>query len=415
MRTEHIKALTGIRFFAALWVVLYHSTRHNSGVLDRNFPNAIDLVRPVIGMGLRGVDLFFILSGFVLALNYLDQLGPRWDLAKAGRFLWMRLARVWPLFITVTILTMGTMLLRHIWWGSVGVGKLTASRFWEQLLMVQLWNDPVTGGSSVPGPAWSLSAEWLAYLLFPLLALVVLRLHHLMRARALFIASAVALVPLMIQLLAFHNFTGSYGWTLRILCEFTAGMLLCAAISRLDLTDRQRTIAGVGGLVVIAVLVALLYFSYFHGPRWTASFGVFLFLPLIGCLAAGTGPLRKVLSTRVMVLGGGLSYALYLVHSPMLYLFRDVLRKSGWFEVTPLTEFYLELAYIPVIVVTAWALFRYVEEPSRRMMRSMLAHDFPRADHALVPERGRTHPADTSTSASPPAGTESTSGSSVSL
>ena len=51
---------------------------------------------------------------------------------------------------------------------------------------------------------------------------------------------------------------------------------------------------------------------------------VVLFAPLIFFLAIGTGSLHNVLASRALVLGGGLSYALYLVHSPMLNLFRDV-------------------------------------------------------------------------------------------
>ena len=63
MRSQHIRALTGVRFFAALWVVVYHSTRHNQALLVEHHTQAHYLVYPFTSAGVRGVDLFFILSG----------------------------------------------------------------------------------------------------------------------------------------------------------------------------------------------------------------------------------------------------------------------------------------------------------------------------------------------------------------
>ena len=103
MRSQHIRALTGVRFFAALWVVVYHSTRHNFPFLYSHHHDAVVAVSPLVIAGVRGVDLFFILSGFVLALNYMDQLGTRVRLRPTLRFLWLRLARIWPLYMLVIV------------------------------------------------------------------------------------------------------------------------------------------------------------------------------------------------------------------------------------------------------------------------------------------------------------------------
>jgi peptidoglycan/LPS O-acetylase OafA/YrhL len=162
-------------------------------------------------------------------------------------------------------------------------------------------------------------------------------------------------------------------WIPRILCEFVTGMLLCAGLSRLDLTPRARRLAGLGAIVTAVAVVGWLYVVRATEIAAVNSFFVVvLFVPLIAFLAVGTGPLNSFLSTRAVVLGGGLSYALYLVHSPMLYLFRDVTHYTGALYLDPLPRYYAELAFIPVIVLVAWLLYRFFEEPVRKLMRRAL-------------------------------------------
>lgn len=384
MRSEHIRALTGVRFFAALWVVVYHSTRHNQETLVANYPNLHHLVHPLTGAGSRGVDLFFMLSGFVLALNYADQLGSRLDLRRTLRFLWLRLARIWPLYMLV-ILTAGLLrILRHELWDSAPVAALTGSNLLRQALMVQQWFPPEKGAANWVGPAWSLSAEWLAYLLFPLFVLLVARARGRLRARSLLVLALLAMVPLLVGT-AMRGGMGGNVWVLRILCEFVAGMLLAAAASRLEVTARVRRVAGFGALLSVVAVVGWLYaVRAFEAPGWWAACVVLLFVPLVFALAIGTGPLHDLLATRALVLGGGLSYALYLVHSPMLYLFRDVTHHTGTFYLAPLQRYYAEVAFIPVMVLVAWMLYRFFEEPVRKLLRRMLDVRFTQAP-VLVP------------------------------
>ena len=53
----------------------------------------------MLDCGAQGVDLFFILSGFVLTWNYLDRMGESWSWRSTLRFLWLRLSRVWPVYL----------------------------------------------------------------------------------------------------------------------------------------------------------------------------------------------------------------------------------------------------------------------------------------------------------------------------
>jgi peptidoglycan/LPS O-acetylase OafA/YrhL len=75
LRTGEIRALTGLRIVAAMWVVLFHFRP----LIWEASPRLEDDLAPLLNSGAQGVDLFFILSGFVLTWNYLERMGPSWS------------------------------------------------------------------------------------------------------------------------------------------------------------------------------------------------------------------------------------------------------------------------------------------------------------------------------------------------
>ena len=86
-RPENLKPLTTMRFFAAAWVVLYHY-----------WPLLVAGEKPaLVARGYLGVELFFVLSGFILSHVYLESFGAR--TFSYGRFLWARLARIYPVHL----------------------------------------------------------------------------------------------------------------------------------------------------------------------------------------------------------------------------------------------------------------------------------------------------------------------------
>ena len=88
-----IRALTGLRIVAAVWVVLHHF----EGVVTQAFGEYLRPLHPLMATGWLGVDLFFLLSGFVLTHSYLHRMGATFSLRGSACFLWARIARVWPL------------------------------------------------------------------------------------------------------------------------------------------------------------------------------------------------------------------------------------------------------------------------------------------------------------------------------
>ncbi len=199
-----ITALTGLRIVAAVWVVLFHF-RPMLGDVSTDFRDGL---APVLNCGAQGVDLFFILSGFVLTYNYLDRMGRSWSTRATLHFLWLRLARVWPVYlVTLHIAALWVIFTLHV--GHVpspDAAQLTAISYVRQILLVQLWFVPFFDDSSWDGPAWSISAEWLAYVLFAVMVLVLLRMKQATRARSLMVLAFAASLPPVLMLLASGHF-----------------------------------------------------------------------------------------------------------------------------------------------------------------------------------------------------------------
>jgi peptidoglycan/LPS O-acetylase OafA/YrhL len=382
VRSGEIKALTGLRIVAAVWVVLFHFRP----LLRDAAPGFLDALTPVLNCGAQGVDLFFILSGFVLTWNYLDRMGGSWSTRATLHFLWLRLARVWPVYlVTLHLAALWVIFTLHV--GHVPsqeIYRFTAISYVRQVLLVQLWFQPFFDNSSWDGPAWSISAEWLAYILFGLLVLVIFRMARATRARNLmWLAVAAALPPVVSLLLTGQSYT-PWSWLPRIVMQFTAGALVAAAVGRLQLTDRGRRVAGWASVLLMAGVVGFLYWSDahpLHGVTDTGGLVDILFVPLVMTLAAGTGSLPALLSIRPLVYGGQISFCLYMVHE---------LAHTAWiwtaqqFELTMVGNGgkLLLAAVLAVTFVAAAVLYHVVEEPARLWMRRMVGDGRPVVDAA---------------------------------
>ena len=372
MRSGEIKALTGLRLFAAVWVVLFHFRP----LLAQAVPDFSTALAPVLDSGAQGVDLFFILSGFVLAWNYLDRMGPSWSTRDTLHFLWMRLARVWPVYlVTLHLAALWIIFTLHV--GHVpaeNADTLTATSYVRQLFLVQLWFQPYFDGSSWDGPAWSISAEWLAYLIFGFLALVLFRLARATRARSLLLLAFATTLPPVMFLLASGQFYTPWSWLPRILLQFTAGAIACAAVRRLDPGDRTRMLAGVGSIILVGAIVGTLYWLDGHPiPGVIDSGGVvdLLFVPLVVMLSIGAGTLPRLLSTRVLVYGGQISFSLYMVHELVHTAWNWAAEQFLWMLAGPAGPWLLTAIFAVTLACSA-LLYHVVEEPARHWMRRMV-------------------------------------------
>ena len=384
-----IRQLTGIRFVAAFWVLLYHL----QDPLDRIGVMDIPVLSDVIRVGRLGVDLFFALSGFIITHTYLTRMGSRIALGASANFWWLRLARIYPVhFVMLNIA--GLAVIAQAW--VTGVDKdrpwLNPWDYVRNLLLIQEWGPHPDRGWNVV--AWSLSMEWLAYLLFPLLVLLLFALHKRVPTPVLVLAWFVALAPLLWRgsLTIDPYYTDLWGSVIRVLTEFTAGAITYLIVLRFipsgasDPSPRVEraatTVSVIAPLLVVAGAVFLGNWTTAQSPitlndpdaEPLPPFFHLWLVPLliiwIGALALSRRGQARWLGTDTLILGGVVSYSLYMTHLVWFGVWRAGMNAVG-IESGPLYAVSVVLAIAGSFVI-AWLMWRIVEEPCRRWMRKLI-------------------------------------------
>jgi len=398
-----IRQLTGIRFVAAFWVLLYHL----QDPLDRIGVMDIPVLSDVIRVGRLGVDLFFALSGFIIAHTYLTKMGPRLAVGAAANFWWLRLARIYPVhFVMLNIA--GVAVIAQAW--VTGVDKdrpwLNPVDYVRNLLLIQEWGPHPDRGWNVV--AWSLSMEWLAYLVFPLLVLLLYALHKRVSTPVLVLAWCIALAPLLWRgsLTIDPYYTDLWGSVIRVLSEFTAGAITYLIVLRCipdgshdprPSVERTATVVSVlMPLMVVAGAVFLGRWATAQSPITLSDpegeplppyFHLWLVPPLIvwiGALALSRRGQARWLATDTLILGGVVSYSLYMTHLVWFGVWRAGMNAIG-IESGPLYAVSVVLVIAGAFVV-AWLMWRIVEEPCRRWMRKLIGVK------AVAPEESTADP-----------------------
>jgi peptidoglycan/LPS O-acetylase OafA/YrhL len=375
--TGEIRSLTGLRAVAATWVVVYH-LHFTPGI---GYEGVWAPLRPLVRAGATGVDLFYVLSGFVITLTYLDKVGRRPSLRATGTFLWARICRIWPVYVVVVTLYGGWLLLKatRVHDGNLAYQTvqpvIDLPHYLLQLSMVQLWWHPYSGGESWLGSTWSISAEWLAYVAFPVVALVLYRLRRL-PVWLLGVLATAAMLPTVRVIYETGGPTNAWSWLWRIAGGFIAGALVCLAVRRIRITPRVERIAAWVAVLAVAEIVIELWWGDWRGvDNVSSAFGavsMWTFPVLVGALALSRTGISRLLSSRLLVHGGRISFSLYLVHVPVYEVFWTVLVLEP--RIAPGTGLWALLVphVFLLTFVLAHLLYRYVEEPARRALRRLV-------------------------------------------
>jgi peptidoglycan/LPS O-acetylase OafA/YrhL len=341
-----LPALTGVRFLAAFYVVLFHGLPW----LRQRFvlPEAL---QTFLGNGYLAVNLFFILSGFILAYTYDGQIQGK---TNRLHFWEARFARIYPVYFLSLVLA---------FWFERGLPFGTRAAV---LLMVQAWNPrapELTGAWNYP--AWTLSVEAFFYLCFPFLLPWMSRKS----GRTLFWVMGFLLVICVVVhtpiqgLGDWHRsslFTNIVPLPLLRIPEFLLGIVIGLKLLRSEAAGQN---ADSPWKAYIAVFGALLILSLPLGV-WV-SLVTIPFAVLVYELAIGDSALAKFLSTRFMVLLGSASYAVYLLQFPVRSWVRVI------FSYFPRALAQLGAPLTPLILVLfSVVVFKLWEEPSRRALRS---------------------------------------------
>ena len=338
----YLDALTGLRGFAAIWVALWHTWKF-SGRPTYEFMlwgYSVDLT-PLIRTGWAGVDVFFVLSGFVLGLPYCQALLGNRPPIRTGEFFRRRLLRVLPAYYVqlVILLLLWVVLAGHL---PVSVSDVLAHIF-------MLHNIFPGQGEMINGVYWTLPIEFDFYLVLPLLALL------LAPKKWLWLLVGSLLLVLVYRYSMFHEFLQDARTPEKVrvlnqlpgrLEQFVSGMLAAYVYSLVRESGLlQSNIYRWRNLLFAMAFISLVVLSYFihhiqpMGAQnlpsqtfWAGHWSLFSWHTLFGmalavmilCLALGISGVNRLLANRGMLYLGVISYSIYLWHLPIVKLLGDM-------------------------------------------------------------------------------------------
>lgn len=358
-KPARLNALTGLRCFAAINIVLFHFSN----------PNWFGPLAPVVNAGYASVSFFILLSGFVLGYNYNAK-------ARAGelstkRFYEARFTRLYPIYLLSLILAFK--IIPQEW------GAHTHGMFWAGMvlspLLLQGWISEIA--TFLNTPAWTMSAEAFFYLLFPWMARWKRPERIGWHVAKMGMVWMLGLVPGTLYVIfnpdgLEHVDRFSYGKWLQALkytpiphlASFVFGVLLAELDELVPRMGHRRLWLGLFGFAAtFAVLTQAhrLPFALLHDG---------FFMPLFGCIVlglAGVNPLSKLFGMPPLVFIGEASYCLYLLHFNLWNMIHDshVLERLG------LTRFDPWISYVLLIGLALLAL-HFIEKPAQRVLRGWM-------------------------------------------
>lgn len=349
-RVSEIRAQTGLRGVAALYVVIFH------------YFQPIPFTTPILcllGHGYLAVDLFFPLSGFVMALNYSSSFSVRFTKEEYKKFLGRRFARIYPLYLVVLLIACGLALTGRLYLFDDHLGSL----FLPNLFLIQNWGP----WGSINPPSWSISAEWFAYLLFPFLMFASAK-----RVWGPILAALLCVISLtLVDVMQVHANAGpklfdmTHGALSLVRCvsEFLLGMLAYRlGSSPLGFHIKRSNLFGYGLPIAIVLLLSLRNRDLF----------VALLFPLFTLRLAGAPTIySRALQSKPVEYLGLLSYSIYMLHfllNPVIGTADTMARRHGMAH----SHTFGVAAGLVLLFPLSATTYHLLEVPARRRVRELL-------------------------------------------
>jgi len=365
--SSYLPNLTGVRGLAAAWVLALHAWQFSGGpALTVPLPGLRLDFTPLFTCGYFGVDLFFVLSGFLLSMPFHRAVLERRARPSLKQFWIHRCRRVLPAYW----LQLAILAAIFFWLGQTEpiAPRILAA---HALLVQNIAPWPVPLLNPV---YWSMPVEWDFYIVLPLLALFVARCRWPL-ALALTLVFACSF-----RVLCYWSLTDSrlsaligYGDIQQLparIDQFFIGVCAAWIAARRPQSPRTATaclLAGMAAIIAMAYVAAPrgdflvnidAPYVFFHHSLTAAAFGL-LVLGAAGPTRIGT----LLYANRPMTFLGVISYSLYLWHYPML----SAMQQLGWMNGAHAAAWIVVMfAAIPAIVLVSWLSYRYVEKPFLR-------------------------------------------------
>jgi peptidoglycan/LPS O-acetylase OafA/YrhL len=369
-RIGRLPELDGLRGIAILLVLLRHAVRpiiEQHGSLLR--VGSWDLATPLLN-GWMGVDLFFVLSGFLITHHLLNRWPARFNRTFMLRYWGKRLLRTFPAYVAAVFVALS---------GVIPFFEVktesTAHTLAIHLLFLQDYF-----GSELVAAFWSLGVEEKFYLLCPLVLLYVSRLTP---QRQLITLTVLALLPTLLRVstlavspVEYLDYPAFF-WTIRSPFHLAMDGLWTGVICALIYANKQRResiralhIRRVANISLAVLIVSISSVAWFDGGWYYASSIVLTVVALAfgGLLLSsilGQSRVSETLRSAWLRTMSTISYSVYLVHLMLLPLALDLVRRFlPAFEAQPGTHF---LAFAPIFlalsVAAGLALHFAVEKP----------------------------------------------------
>jgi peptidoglycan/LPS O-acetylase OafA/YrhL len=358
-----IKSLESVRGLAALLVVVHHVPDWNGSIHDLRF----------IRNGYLLVDLFFVLSGFVIYNAYANKIE---SVPQLVRFQFLRFGRLYPVHLLFLLVFAGIEVSKYVAQARYGFALPNAAPFkdsnWiafvEQLFLVQAVG-PTGNALTFNAAAWSISVEFYTYLIFGLTVLFAGRIKD---------AVFIVLVGVAVTLLVTHNTLGSTDM-IRCIAGFFTGCLTAVVSKNLKL--RFHPAVSAGAFLALIVFLALRQNSDLNSVTYLLTAVLILSLA-----ASHDGWLDSLLNLRFLTWLGTISYSIYMSHPAVIWAVNQVLRLAFKRPVLLLDDRMTPqlpvaatiVGYVIVVAITLMVselTYRWIEAPLRQKSRSM---SFPR-------------------------------------
>ncbi|MEP9361069.1 acyltransferase [Sphingomonas sp. KR3-1] len=342
-----LRALTSVRGIAAWFVVFFH--------IRKSIADLPDAAMAVLAKGYLAVDFFFLLSGFVIWMVWGERIRLG-GLASIPSFLQRRVARVWPLHLFMLGFAVALALALQL------TGRGSDHFPWHELplhiLLLQNWG--FTEHLTWNDPAWSISCELGAYLLFPLLALAI----DWRRVPSwAVIASIAALLALLHSIFASRGATAlgqeipSLG-LIRCILEFAGGTAVAALWLRWREAWRLPALASAGIALALAAAWALGLAETFAAPACFAA--------LLLALALSAARRGNPLEAGWLHYLGEISYATYLSHYLLWFAFKLAFVSDAHAVSWPLVA-----AFLALVLAASVTLYHLVERPAQKWVNGV--------------------------------------------
>ena len=351
-KTIQLKALTGARGIAAWVVVFYH--------IRSSFTEYVPIeVARVAAKGYLAVDLFFVLSGFVMWLSYSDKFNDM-GLRAVPSFIVRRFARIYPLHFFMMVVAIIMALAAEF------LGNSNRQYPFAELplhfFLVQNWG--FTNSLQWNDPAWSISTEFACYLLLPFASLVLLRWRG---TPLIWILLILAFSTILSYVFAESGAVGigdnipQLGLA-RCLAEFFCGVFTCLFWKSAKQAHQPQTVT-----IMISVVSITMLFGWYFGLVYEVFATPITLSALIFVLAITSNNACNPLSNPLAVFLGNISYSTYLVH----YLLWAIVKLFFVSDLTNISALTVGI-YVVLTFSASILLYHLIEVPARIFIQRRL-------------------------------------------